>query len=164
VSIDGRVVGNLIGLCWQHHQQVTENRSRVVWDEHDRIFWWEQDEQITKLTQPPTLEALRSKDGVLATTECPTCGQRIREKIEHRHEQKRPRKTWTVTVPNDEHEFGAEILDQLLESARLILDDHGLSYGQGRGVRYFILSTALGIFVAQADDVLSDGAGITSDV
>ena len=57
-------------------------------------------------------------------------------------------------MPNDAREVGADVLDTLLESARLILDDHGISYGEDRGVRYFVLSTSLGLFVAHAEDVL----------
>jgi len=155
---DGLVVGNLLPLCWQHHQEVTENRARVVWDEKGEKFFWQEGEDSIRLLQPPTIETIRDvQDGHSTdsgSASCPTCGQRIREKVERQHEPKRPRKTWTITVPNDAREVGADVLDTLLESARLILDDHGISYGEDRGVRYFVLSTSLGLFVAHAEDVL----------
>jgi hypothetical protein len=164
VKIDGKdIVGNLLPLCWKHHQQVTENRTRIVWDEKEKLFWWRDEEgELLRLTQPPTIEAVRAKDvqvGHEAEASCPTCHQKLpRPKLERNGtEPRRPRKTWTITVPNDAREMGADVLDTLLESSRLILDDSGLSYGEGRGVRYFVLSTALGIFVAQADSILSDG-------
>lgn len=152
---DGTAVGNLMPLCWQHHQQVTEDRARIVWDEQQRIFTWKLDDDERALTQPPTIEAVREQDGQSdpPTASCPTCGQKVRPKYDRKPEERRARKTWTITVPNDSREYGADVLDELLESARLILDDQGLSYGEDRGVRYFVLSTALGIFVAHRGDL-----------
>lgn len=153
---DGTIVGNLMPLCWQHHQQVTENRARVVWDESSHEFYWQGEHESTDLLQPPKIETVREGQVEQKATisSCPTCGQKVRPKFEHRHEEKRPRKTWTITVPNDAREVGADVLDTLLESARLILDERGISYGEDRGVRYFVLSTSLGLFVAHAEEVL----------
>jgi hypothetical protein len=154
---EGMTVGNLMPLCWRHHQEVTENRAKVVWDEHSRVFFWEREgEPHVTLAQPPTIEQVRDapKPDKVQGAQCPSCGQKIRPTYPHQHEEKRPRKTWTITVPNDAREVGAEVLDTLLQSARLILDDKGISYGEDRGVRYFVLATSLGLFVAHAEDIL----------
>jgi hypothetical protein len=154
------IVGNLMPLCWKHHQQITENRARIVWDEQQHRFFWQQGDQILDVAQPPSLETARSTKPELDSEkrdECPTCHRRMPVVYDRAREGKRPRKTWTITVPADSREVGADVLDVLLEGARLILDDRGLSYGEDRGVRYFVLSTALGIFVAHAEDILGDG-------
>lgn len=162
VSIEGNVVGNKIPLCHHHHRMVTENIVRIVWEEESKTFLWSGEDELLRLTQPPMLSVIReSPEKQMRQAQeraCPTCGHKPTPKFSSNgHEEKRQRKSWTITVPADSREIGADVLDTLLESARLILDDHGLSYGHDRGVRYFVLSTALGIFVAQADEILSDG-------
>src|SRR5262245_50899346 len=82
---DGTTVGNLLPLCWQHHQEVTENRARIVWDEQEHLFWWRDDDGLLRLTQPPTIEAVTGQAEQEARKEanaCPTCGQRVRPKFE----------------------------------------------------------------------------------
>lgn len=159
VRLGDKVIGNLMPLCFTHHNEITDNKARIVWDEEQERYRWEQDESYRELAQPPSLafaKAVEHADPPPSTDKCPTCLRRL-PMASQGHEEKRPRKTWTITVPADAREIGADVLDTLLESARLVLDEHGLSYGHERNVRYFVLSTTLGIFVAQADEILGDG-------
>jgi hypothetical protein len=55
----------------------------------------------------------------------------------------------------DERENGAETLDEQLEAARREMAKAGLPYGDEAAARFFVLSTALGLFVMHAEDVLT---------
>lgn len=85
---------------------------------------------------------------------CPTCLRPLPHKKEE-HEKARVRRTWSVTVPKDEREDGAETLDTLLEAARETMARAGLPYGAEETVKFFVLTAALGLFVQHAEDVLA---------
>ena len=88
------------------------------------------------------------------TTICPTCKRVLPHKHEGPKEERKPRRTWSITVPITERENGAEMLDQLLESAREEMGKAGLPYGEAEAVKYFVLTAALGLFVTHAREVL----------
>ena len=67
------------------------------------------------------------------------------------------RKTWSVSVPVDEQENGAELLDEHLETIRLLFAEAGLPYGAAETAKYFVLSTALALFILNADQILDEG-------
>lgn len=58
---DGTEIGNLIYLCREHHQQITENKARIIWENsvimrhEEEGFWWtEGDDRFLLLNpQPP---------------------------------------------------------------------------------------------------------------
>ena len=90
--------------------------------------------------------------------ECPTCHQPLpHPKVEKpTREKKRVRRSWTITVPMDKRENGAETLDTLLEEARLEMDRAGLGYGPERNNRFFVLAFILGQFVLHSRELLGD--------
>jgi hypothetical protein len=161
---DGTQVGNIVGFCSDHHAQITdEQRHALVRFEHHTFIWCSDSMEVLPLTfQPPWVlgevefenpgEKTRPKPN-----ECPSCGQPLpHAKIERPREQKRQRRTWSITVPADHREQGAETLDTLLEEARLELDKAGLSYGGERSTRFFVLATILGLFVHHFDELVSE--------
>jgi hypothetical protein len=108
--------------------------------------------------QPGELEVVvgkplpRSEAAVLADggdpNICPSCKRPLpHAKLDKPHEAKRPRRTWSITVPVDERENGADVLDELLEASRDVMARAGLPYGEESSVRYFVLTAALGLFV-----------------
>jgi hypothetical protein len=176
---DGVEIGNLVGLCVPHHQQITDNITEIQYE--DGSFYWveadpsgwtgkgvpntafaTEDLLVRKplATQPPTKGVVVEEHEHTYTEErpiCPGCGRMMpKPKIETPSEDKKPRGTWAVSVPADERENGAEVLDELLNAARDELDKAGISYGKGNRVKYYQLSTALALFVQHAEQVLSD--------
>lgn len=177
---DGAEVGNITGLCWRHHNEVTENKTTITYA--DKQFFWE-GELLTP--QPPIkdlnkdeleeawgkvyaavaavdIDAVKAERGLTHVEDhdrevCPTCNRKLpKPKIETPNEEKKPRGTWAIAIPLDERENGADTLDALLEAAREELDKVGISYGDGSKVKFYTLSTTLGIFVQQAGLILSD--------
>lgn len=158
---DKRVVGNLVGLCHQHHHDLTSpiggHRNAIRWI--FGRFWWckvisdgrggvDYDPLDPLDPQPPTPESLRGS----ATEEdegadvCPTCGRTTREARPAGGmpgEPARPRKTWTVTVPADS-EDGAEVLDTLVDDLAPVL-----GYESSPHLRYFTLARVL-VFAQQS--------------
>lgn len=171
---DGQLVGNLVMLCSQHHHMVTVNAAWLRMS--GTVFLWSDmiHPGVPLEWQPPWRE---ETDGEPAHPDddngrdhlgaddpdlrgdhldgtCPTCLRPLRQ---HKtdHEKPRPRRSWTVTVPKDERENGAETLDTLLEEARKEMARAGLPYGTEDTVKYFILAGALALFVQHAEDVLA---------
>ena len=49
---DDTVTGNLCGLCWRHHEEVTVNKAQIVWA--DGFYWKELHGSMRQLDpQPP---------------------------------------------------------------------------------------------------------------
>jgi hypothetical protein len=164
---DGSQVGNVVRLCHIHHRRVTENTAAISWNGYQ--FLWVPDgfdsDQALSFQPPhilgevdPAFENAGEKtNGDLLPNECPACHQPLpKPKIERPKEQARPRRSWTITVPVDRRENGAETLDTLLEEARLELAKADLAYGPARNVRFFVLATALGLFVAHFRELVSE--------
>jgi len=176
---DGSACGNLIRLCNPHHRLVTENEAKISFEAGS--FYWVQDgmELMPLDFQPPWVvqeyEHTRSVDDLIAEVEfetpgektgpvldneCPTCHQplpkpKIADKTDKR-EAKRLRRTWSVTVPADRREDGAEVLDTLVEEARVLLARAGPHYEAGLTTRYYILAMALGLFVTHGEQIVAD--------
>lgn len=155
---DGVEIGNVTGLCWRHHDDVTVNSERITYV--DGLYLWTDG---TPLTQQPPMKGFEREEiehEHLTEEErgvCPTCHRKLpKPKVETDQEEKKPRGTWAVAIPMDERENGADTLDALLEAARDELDKVGLSYGDGSKVKFYILSAALGLFVQHATEVLSN--------
>jgi len=166
---DDAIVGNVVGLCRTHHHQVTINGAWITWN--GRGFDWSDmltsgeplsfQPPVRPLSNEEPLPDLPEKNGgqpaALAAPfegSCPTC-KRPLPHPKPAQEPKRLRRTWSITVPADERENGAEMLSTLLEEGRLELAKAGLPYGDADSANYFVLSTILGLFVAHAEDVLA---------
>lgn len=86
---------------------------------------------------------------------CPTCERPLpKPKIETPMEERKIRRTWSVSVPVDRQEDGAEVLDTLLEEVRDELARAGLPYGDSEVAKYHPLATALALFVTNAREIL----------
>ena len=167
---DGRTVGNLVGLCWRHHADITENRSEIHWtgtsytwrdtrDSRQVSPGFETAQEFLLDPQPPAYGAAAAprrhvhlEPGPGASEMCPTCGKAIKQKKD-RLEEPRVRKSWAVAVPVDKREDGADVLDVLMiECARIFHHD------DSKKVKYFTLVQALALVVQHKDLMLSDGA------
>lgn len=149
---DGTEIGNKAPLCYRHHEQVTNNEIGITY-QGGRFFWegeplsW----QPPKKGGPEEVSVTEQEERPV----CPGCGRRMpKPRIDTPVEEKKRRKTWAVSVPATVEEDGADVLDALLESAREKMDAAGLDWGEGQ--KYFVLSTALGLFVMHAEQVLSN--------
>jgi len=184
---DDAIVGNVIGLCHNHHYQVTINAAWIKWN--GRGFDWSDmftasrpldwqppvrpldtepspepqeapgsPEQVSALVElgPPLSEAPVSHRLPFTDGSCPTCLRPLPHPKEH-SEAKRTRRTWSLTVPVDEREDGADTLDTLLEEGRKELARAGLPYGSEDTAKFFVASTILALFVQHAEAVLADG-------
>lgn len=174
IEDDSVIVGNVVGLCQAHHHAVTVNAAWITWHEgHYKGFFW--NDMLTTAEplsfQPPirlvdeSFPTPPEKNGDEPVTQervthermdgtCPTCLRPLPHP-KAAHEPKRERRTWSITVPKDSRENGAETLDTLLEEARREMARAGLPYGDEDAARFFVLSQALGLFVTHAEDVLS---------
>lgn len=158
---DGTEVGNLVGLCHDHHADVTENRAHIEWRERDGCFTysdlfmaavpltWQPPHQHLNMLMPSEGSSPNEVGQTDSSERCPTCGRRPpKPKVETPPEQKKIRRTWALTVPVDEREDGADVLDGLIEAARQkIADDGGPEYGDGRKQVYYVLTTALSAYL-----------------
>lgn len=159
---DGTITGNITGLCYLCHKKVTENKAQILYQ--NDMFHYMEEGVVTPLRyQPPKrsgeapAESSSPADAASPGSTCPTCHRKIpRPKIKNPTEEKKPRKTWSVAVPYDIQEDGAEVIDQLLDLCEEKMDKHGLNWSGGNRVVYYKLSAALALFAQHADEILSD--------
>lgn len=129
---DGRVLQNIMGICHRHHELVTVNEADLVFNDEGVFTWVSLDTFGPLSPQPLSLEAFEAKAMQLtidggevphthvvgehdhAAEVCPTCGKRKKPKDDLPAGEKRARATWSVSVPKDERENGAEVLDELI--------------------------------------------------
>lgn len=176
---DGAVVQNLCGLCYMHHNDVTENRAVIAYWRLDgsRWFTWEDSRGEFHLEPQPKIwgssnatesggGASRDNDaaapdspvtsngpvGPAHSEKCPTCKRALRPKEATKTEGKRPRKNWTITVPVDERENGADVLDTLMDECAKIF-----GHDETRALRYFTLAQALALVVSHGHLMVGDG-------
>ena len=181
---DGLIVGNRLGFCVEHHEQLTGQiggyQSRLIW--RDRTYWWEDrnsvgawsdHEPVRVMTSPGWLEGGRLKhqppifdgDGeqeahghVLETDVeiCPTCGHHKRkpEREDPKPGRARPTKEWTIVVPDDA-EVGADLLDDWIEDFAIVF---GLDHYTSRLKRYHVLSLLRGVTLAMRKDIIEEVA------
>lgn len=166
---DGVEIGNLTGLCFAHHNDVTDNKTNITYD--NGVFYWD-DSLIAQPIepQPPTKQDPEEEpepepklwvDPVLTNKHeratCPTCKRPLpKPKIETPVEEKKNRATWGIAVPIDERENGYQVLDELLEAAREKLEEAGLTYSADKKAKYHILAITLGLFVQNSVIILGD--------
>lgn len=163
---DGTVIGNRIGLCREHHEDVTGAiGGHKAWIEFSSgLFWWRERVLVNREpgpswaagwlldTQPPGVKA-RDEGRVInprPDTVCPTCGHEKRR----RPQNGKPRKTkeWTLLVPDDA-ESGADVLDDWADDIALIL---GYSDETSRLRRYHAVATALFWVVQNREEFVRD--------
>lgn len=134
---DGSIVGNLTGLCRECHMDITGDVGghKAAIRYVDGVFVWfsvwnnygvlEYEPLGALRPQPPTPESLTGTTPPSGDTEeelCPTCGHKKR-KGPGTPGPRRLRKTWTVSVPDDD-EKGAEVLDTLVDDLAIDLGYH----------------------------------------
>jgi hypothetical protein len=156
------VIRNVVGLCWHHHEDVTGvvgkgHRAWIRWVPEDETFHWLENDgydrwiSIGTLSLPAPSEAAAPIPPGREAERCPTCGRPTRHEHEHHEPQpKRPRKTWTVRVPDD-NEDGAAILDELVE---IIAESIGAEDFTSALKRYHVLAPAL-VWVVQNQELFA---------
>lgn len=130
VDVDGHVIGNLVGLCRLHHQDVnggigghrawiTLEDGELVWN--DRAYHVDPTMQpgwikLAPLSwQPPGETEMVTRHEELPEGEtCPTCGHKKPRKP---REPGKPKTRMTIIYPKDE----AVVLPEMLEQTRLAL-------------------------------------------
>lgn len=77
-----------------------------------------------------------------ATTECcPTCSRPL-PRPKGQREPAKVRRSWTINVPKEEQEDGAEVLDTLLEECRKLF-----GHNEGKNLKYHTIVQALALVV-----------------
>jgi len=170
VTPDGIVIGNRVGLCVQHHADVTGelggHKARIVF--YAGLFWWKVmphkehvqggwiDPDPEPLTyQPPGAAPAATtapSDSPEDTTDlCPSCGKPKHSKPRQRL-PKRKTTEWTLTVPEDA-EIGSDVLDGWAEDLAVLLGFGDLS---SRLVRYHAVATGLAWVVQNREQFAAD--------
>lgn len=154
---DHTIVGNVVALCHDHHRMVTEAKTWIRWDDESRSFWWcdQNAEMGIPLAQQPPLHSLPLPDeqpeviyGPASRPVCPGCGRPLPlPRGNGTAQEPRRRKTWTVTVPND-NEDGALVLDTLLDECRRLF-----AHDDQQNTRYFTLVQALALVLQHAPKI-----------
>lgn len=143
VKIGGVVVGNLVGLCTRHHEDVTGkvggHKAWIRWEPEQKMFiWcavsndWESGTAtpvpVGPLTQQPPQHVSLEPVAALPIPEperCQACGQVKRRPTKPSEPSAmRQRGSWTIKVPEDEREKGADVLDELCEQVLEALGRH----------------------------------------
>lgn len=173
---DGIIIGNRIGLCVEHHDDVTGNfgghRAKIRFAAG--MFWW--DEPVDNIQhdaegrawntggwmpigplafQPPgalpAAEATPEGSPEDTTDVCPSCGKPTHTK------PRKPlpaRKTtqWTLIVPEDA-EIGSDVLDGWADDLAVIL---GFSDESSRLRRYHAVATGLAWVIQNREQFVAD--------
>ena len=172
VEVDGKVFGNLTGLCAACHDDITGriggHKAAIRLDVPTGVFWWcgiEEShslidlERVGPLTpQPPSPDSLPEpalgQQGEGSEDHCPVCGQarRRRTSVAGPVAPRRRRKTWGVSVPDDT-EDGAAILDTFVDDVALLL---GAGDWEERNRRYWALVHALAWVMQRREEFALD--------
>lgn len=159
------MVGNLVPLCFMHHDLITKNEAWIEYDAETRLFHWatKQGENYHRQEalsyQPPVggeiATASRSRETTVDLTAdrevCTVCGARRKRKSAGDGEPggqpgaRRPRASWSISVPSDERERGADVLDELCEG---VMEAFGRETHTSSIARYFAVVEAF-TFVLQ---------------
>ena len=168
---NGEISGNCVYLCNTHHRKVTINECSIRM--LDGVFHWcpLEGNTVRLAWQPPIyspeefqmyhsvgIRPLHTPVHDHEAGECPTCHQRIKPpKPVTPPEERKPRRTWSIAVPKDKQEDGADVLDTLIDEARKALDANGVRYSEEHKYKYHILAISLALFVQNAQLVMADG-------
>lgn len=157
---DGTVIQNLTGLCWQHHEDVTVNRTHVWWT--GSCFTWNASGFSGALLDPQPLRLGQSsvtsdgpkehEHGPGSVEKCPTCSRALPREKKPKPDEKRPREKWAITVPVDERENGADVLDVLLKECAVLFGHDE----DAKAVRYFTVAQALALVVQHGAQMMGD--------
>ena len=171
IQIEGRIVGNLTGVCADCHDDLTGRIGghKAAIRYRNGLFWWSlvggpgaeiEYHLVDPIDpQPPTPETLEAKQSAVSPEEpdCPFCGQkRRRSQLNRGRTWGRRRKTWGVLVPDDEQENGAEVLDTLVENLALVIPNADSS----RTGRYYVLVPVLAYATMRIEDFLQTMEGV----
>jgi len=155
IAIDGLVTGNMTGLCVPCHDDIHADRAAIRWI--SELFWWclyggmevsgeHNFHPVAPLRyQPPRPDTLatdpRASDNVSSPENCPYCGQSRKRRPVSAGSRvgRRKRKSWTVLVPDDELENGADVLDSLVDNLSPLVPNGDAT----RSGRYYVLVAAL---------------------
>jgi len=136
VEIKGAAYQNMTGVCARCHDDLTRQTTsiKMIGPDYDWTWMWcvvhstpNEIELTTSVPlapivpQPLTPEqfALSRASGDPVAEKCPTCGHVKRARPGAA--AGRARKSWTIKVPADEQENGAEVLDTLVDDMGLVL-------------------------------------------
>jgi len=151
------LIGNVTALCPPCHDDITGlvggHRAAIRWDENGSGFWWCRIESLGNGEvryhpvglldpQPPTPDSLASSPAAepAESEKCPTCGHltRLRPASTPSPGAGRRRKSWTIKVPDDDQERGADALDVLLDDLAPLF-----GYEPTASARYYVVMAAL---------------------
>lgn len=172
IAIDGFVIGNKTALCHSCHDDVTGvlggHKAAIRWIQGE--FWWclvsfPDDPATPKYhavapiqPQPPTPDELATHDPHASDTgpeSCPFCGQEKRRRSTPTRVGRRHRKSWTVLVPDEAIEDGADVLDSLVTNlAPLVPNADDSATG-----RYFVIVQALAYAMISGKDFVASFHG-----
>jgi hypothetical protein len=162
VKIGETIIGNLSGLCRRHHQAITDNQAKILFNSETSEYQWvecETGENLGRLHPHPPVQgrkispelrsALQQDLSIIGPASRPLCDGCGRP-LPHRHddEEKRKRepakrrKTWTVKVPAEAEEDGAVVLDTLVDECATIFGRE-----KGENLRYYVLAQALALVI-----------------
>lgn len=153
VEYKSHKIQNIVPLCWGHHEEITQNKAFLFWHEDTLSFWWydQQDEEPAKQVGPLSYAAMEEHVGPASKRKCPACGRPAKKEPEEKTEETRQRRTWAITVPNDERENGAETLDTLMQECRDLF-----GHDESKRVRFFTLTQALALVVQNGHKLMAD--------
>ena len=169
IEIDGRIVGNLTGVCRACHIDLTGDIGghKAAIRYHQGLFWWAlvtESEDVSEPSyylvdpirrQPPTPDQLEGEQHE-PPQHCPFCGQKRRRPAPTTGRPfGRRRKTWTVKVPAEDEEDGAEVLDTLVENLALVIPNADASASG----RYYVLVPVLAYATMEVDRFLQTMEG-----
>jgi len=165
---DGTVIGNRIGFCSEHHRMLTGEiggyRAKLTWE--NGLYYWEGKEGdqwvvLDALSAQPPAAGQRDphvdvhnmlRDGA----QCPVCGHvkkaGARETPRPGKDPARPRREWTVLVPDDS-EPGTKLLDEWVEDFAVAIGASGWSK---RHKRYHVLSVVLAWAMINRAEFIAD--------
>lgn len=164
------IVGNLVPLCYQHHNDVTGmingHKAKIVWPNfadglaHLGGFYWQwldNRSEIAALTWQPPVHGQQTSvtshtpfEGPAATEVCPGCRRPLPKKDKQVKDPLRRRKSWSIKVPDDTVEDGALVLDTLVEECARMFN-----HSDKPNMRYFTVAQALAL-VVQNSHLLED--------
>lgn len=114
------VIPHVTGLCRKHHDDVEEHRAWIKLEEESGFVWYDRrwipsgDFELWKLVGP-------------LDPQPPNTVKRPRRKRKQGAER-RSRRTWSISVPKDELEDGAGLLDDAIEALQEKRDDDRSPY------------------------------------
>lgn len=132
VLLDGKLVGNVAGLCTPHHDDVTGrlggHRAWIRWLD-GAYYWWVADprgtvsahaqtwKQVGALDPMPPIQGYEPEEHDHQLEVCPACGQKQRAPKKETLEPgtPRPKSKFVITVPVDERENGWDVLRTLID-------------------------------------------------